>query len=240
MTQEQLEILLENIRTNGLKAIEAVKKLSSKDDVDKTWGEFWISKTERMLDNTNNRLVELSKNKMLIYDDTAEVRPFWKSIMSTVKKSINTTNLVSPSTFGSSLSDNLLMMQRDAIKRGVAITRIFVYPSSEDENEDDEQLAQLKSYMSTQLAFEINVRVITRDVFNNAIKADGYKTSEDFMIVDDRFIYETHYDGKDGVYRNFICKDEDDIIKKRKIWETIFSASTEITFNNVSNFNQAI
>jgi hypothetical protein len=238
MTKEQLEKLLEEIRSNGFKAIEAVKQLSGTDEIDKTWGEFWLSKTERMLNNTNNRLVELAKNKMLIYDDTAEVRPFWKSIMSTVKKSINTTNLVSLSTFGSSLSDNLLMMQRDAIKRGVAITRIFVYQSPEDD--DDEQLALLKSYMATQLAFEINVRAIKRNVFDNAIQADGYKTNEDFMIVDERFIYETHYDATDGVYRNFLCKDEQDIVRKKKVWETIKATSKQITFENVNNFNRII
>ena len=237
MNNKEINSLLADLKRNTQMAASTFQEtgqLNSKDiEVDTAWTEFWLGTTERILRNTNNRLQQLASHRMLIYDDTVEPKLFWQGIMSTVQFSILTTNFVGMSTFGSALNNELLLVQKKAIERGVNIQRLFVYREG-----DPQQLVQLISHMSTQLAYGIKVYAIQSNVFMNAKTTDGFETgSDDFMIIDDCLVYETHYSPGTSTYNNVLQKNIEDLERKKKIWETVIKSAKKINFDNVNTFN---
>lgn len=99
---------------------------------------------------------------------------------------------------GGSPDQQLLAAQEAAINRGVEVTRIFVY----NPVMGSEETAQRRKLMRRQIEVGINVRAITEQDFRT--KSDTYNAkkkigSDDFMIIDDEFVYLTMPDETDDI-----------------------------------------
>ncbi len=239
MKKEEFDEILASLKVTSLKVLtdfgNTLKNANTA--CEKEWALFWLTKAEQSIINMNNRMKALSEKNMLVYDSTVEARPFWIDIIDTVKKSIRTTNILSQNSIGKLLNTELLIKQKNVIENGVKIHRVFVY----DPNNHDE-VAELVSTLSTQLLCKINVYVIEKDIFKSDSVRRGYNLgkAEDFMIIDDKYVYETIHDDKSASYRNRLIDDADNLNVKNKIWNAMMTQSITITFENVNTFNKAI
>ena len=131
-------------------------------------------------------------NGKLPVKNRAPVRKFWMdAVFGRASENVWTTNVAKPEvTMGGGSAKNLLQAQGSACRRGVGITRLFVY----DPDMSDEEAEQRRGLMRRQVDVGISVKVITTADFRtradeqNAISRIG---SDDFMIIDDAFVYLT-------------------------------------------------
>lgn len=143
------------------------------------------------LDSCKKNIDRINKGSVGIYQE--KVRNFWRDkIMRRIQISLWTTN-ISPfeGSFGRTNNPDLIKAQAEAIKqRNVKITRVFIYDprGSEDFN-------LLKELMKAQINIGIEVRAIPIRVFK---EIKGYFPtpihSEDFMILDNKWLYLTNTD----------------------------------------------
>lgn len=238
MTKEEVERLFDELKESSLKALADFETLGleATDISEKEWAKFWLIKTQQSLLNIKSRMKGLSEHNMLVYDSTVEPRPFWLAIMTTVKKSIRTTNILSVSSFGNILNTDLLLKQKERIERGVQIHRVFIY-----DPKNHEQVANLISTLSTQLLCNINVYALEESIFkSDSIRKGNEIGAEDFMIIDDKYVYETHYQEDLAAYRNYLTDDENNLNIKNKIWSEMIKRAIPITLDNVNTFNKDI
>ncbi len=150
-----------------------------------------IDARERLRDVTHGRLSIRNR---------APVREFWlNSVFGRATTSIWTTNVAKPgANMGGALDRNLLDAQDVAIKRGVSVTRLFVYSPEMGSDEAEHR----RMLIRRQIDIGIDVRVITHADFR--IKADAENAtrrigSDDFMIIDDEYLYLTFPDENDDI-----------------------------------------
>jgi predicted transcriptional regulator len=239
MEKSYYESLLADFKENSINTLTNYQKLLTKasTEEEKAWARFWLNKAQQSISNVNDRMKALSENIMQVYDSTVEARPFWLDIMDTVTKSIRTTNILSQASIGRILNTTLLMKQKETIERGVRIERVFIYNPK-----DHDQIADLTATLSTQLLCRIDVYVLEDNIFRSEGVMRGYKlgNAEDFMIIDDIYIYETIYDMDSASYRNRLINDPQNLVIKGKVWEEMMKRAIKITFKNVNTFNNDI
>ncbi|MEP0265242.1 DUF6879 family protein [Dokdonia sp.] len=238
MKTNEIEKLLDQLMIDSKKAIAYYSKMSkqAKTAVDKEWGKFWLYKTEQTLLNFSERMSTLTRNKMQVSDPTIDPLPFWLSIMDTVQGSIKTTNIVNVQSYGNILNNELLLKQKEVVEKGIEIHRVFIY-----DQKNKRQISQLISTLSTQLLCGIKVYVLEESIFrSDRIWQSNIIEKEDFMIIDDTFIYETYYDKKNQSYRNNLIQDAKELSIKKGIWERIVENSIKVTYGNVNKFNKVI
>ena len=228
MQKKQIKEKIHQLEKDLITALDKNKNLDP-------WSKLWYEHIIATFENTCSRVFELSKHKMQIFDTSLEARPFWLKIMDTVESSLWTTNIASRSSFGSNLN-NLLKKQKDTIDRKVSIQRIFVYDHSKPE-----EWQQLITIMTSQIFYGIEVYTIEVNVFEHNIKRRGIKSNtEDFMVLDDRFVYENNYVFESNAYRNALIK-EAQIVKKMILLKSdIMQDVRRVTLENISEFPNII
>jgi hypothetical protein len=197
------------------------------------WAEFWFSKTLETIQTANLRIKSLAEHKMLIFDPAIEVRPFWVEIMKTAQTSIWTTDFPSRFNFGSSFLENTLLLQKSAIEdRAVKITRLFVY-----DPENFVEIANLRTALAMQLYYGIKVYVIPKNVFaSKSTNIGEHLGSDDFMIMDDKFVYETEFHLETASFRNRLVNRQEEYESKKRIVENVMKFAVAIHSENVNHF----
>ena len=124
------------------------------------------------------------------------VRQLWNLCVSKARTSIQATNLVTPEFTNSSSTQAALNLQRDAIERGVEITRVYLLSRDLSRAVLDE----VRNLVHRQLAVGINVQLIDRNLFETRVNFSKLQTP-DFIIFDDEIVYATKID--DSRYRGY-------------------------------------
>lgn len=154
---------------------------------------------KNLLLDSKEQLSEIGRGRLPVRN-RAPVREFWlESIFGRVSTSVWTTNVATPgANMGGSPDRHLLEAQASAIRRGVAVTRVFVYNPSMSSDE----AAQRRNLMRRQIEIGIDVRVITEQDFRTKSDAENARKrigSDDFMVIDNEFVYLTTPDETDNI-----------------------------------------
>lgn len=168
-------------------------------------GEFGLLATQwavrNLIIDAKQRLSEITLGRLPIRN-RAPVREFWRdSVFGRARESVWTTNVAKPgANMGGAPDRQLLAAQEAAIQRdpSVRVTRLFVY----DPGMSSEEAEQRRILMRRQIEIDINVLVITHADFRTKSDAENaYRRigSDDFMIIDDQFLYLTIPDETDEI-----------------------------------------
>jgi cellulose biosynthesis protein BcsQ len=153
------------------------------------WATIWWEYARETLQKTENDLEKL-KNRELPDGFSSMDGAFWSTeLWIRASNYIWTTNVAGVGqSFGRRLDLPAITRQGETVKRGVPVTRVFVL----EDYEEDESRITLQNIIEAQFKAGISVHVIQRWKFDE-IKSDVEDTlgSDDFMIVDDQFIYVT-------------------------------------------------
>lgn len=124
---------------------------------------------------------------------------YWKDgVLQNVEESVWTTNIPDHrNSFGRTNKKELIAAQKNAINRGIKITRVFVIDKPVLENEEPEDMENLKVVMQKQLEIGINVQVLPYSDIEDINSREKYARDigYDFMILDDRLLYLTYVEG---------------------------------------------
>ena len=152
--------------------------------------DLWEQYARIIIRKTASYLSKTSRGEIPLYDSSI-FRDFWiNKIFVNAQGSIWTTNI--RGTMGRKDNDHYLAQQKLAIESGRLnqITRIFVYYL--DDKEDFKQILQL---IPLQIKASITVGVIEEKKFKKDVKdVEKHLQSQDFMIIDDSFVYVTYVD----------------------------------------------
>jgi hypothetical protein len=158
---------------------------------------------ENLIKETRQHLDEIDGGRVPVRDRST-VRDFWlNSVFGRARSSIWTTNFAElGENMGNTATTSNLAGQRDAIKRGVNVTRLFVYNPDMKEEEAERR----RSVMREQLAIGITILVVSEAEFKladedcDAVRRIG---SKDFMIIDGKHLYITT-PGKEAIQAELI------------------------------------
>lgn len=153
------------------------------------WGSIWRQYARDVLEKTQTSLEKLARQQ-LPDGFTSTNQGFWTTeLWQRAAVSVWTTNVATVGqSFGRNLNPQTIAAQGAAVKRGVSITRVFVL----EPDETPESFAELRRIMEAQINVGIRVFVISRTRFDLAKgDVDQCLGSDDFMLVDDQFIYVT-------------------------------------------------
>lgn len=154
---------------------------------------------KHLIVDTHVRLREIANGRLPVRN-RAPVRDFWlNSVFGQATRSVWTTNFARPGgNMGGVPDPHLLAAQAAAHRGGVEITRLFVYEPEMSEREAE----QRRRVMRGQVDIGIQVLVIAKSEFEtkaNAKNATKRIGSNDFMIIDDAFVYLTFPDESDEI-----------------------------------------
>lgn len=154
---------------------------------------------EHLIVDARLRLQEITSGRLPVRN-RAPVRSFWHhSVFGRAAESVWTTNVGKPgATIGGTRDPQLLAAQEAAQKRGVSITRLFVFDPDMTAAEAEER----RRVMHSQIEANIRVLVMPEWEFRNKANAENATMrigSDDFMIVDERFVYLTFPDESDAI-----------------------------------------
>ena len=170
---------------------ELIIKLEKKQELQakKSIFNLFFKRINESLDECKESLTQMQTGKAPI---NKKNQNYWKDgVMKHVEKSIWTTNIPDHlNSFGRSNMPELIAVQKEAIKKGIIITRVFVI------NEPNilENMENLKSVMKEQVDIGIFVKVLEYSDLKDISRREKYgrEIGFDFMILDDRLLYLTY------------------------------------------------
>ncbi|MEP0265241.1 TIR domain-containing protein [Dokdonia sp.] len=172
------------------------------------WKNIWKDIAEQQVKSLTNNLTKINGRTINIFD-TYHITHFWtKEIMTRVSQTIWTTNL--RGTNGRKNKNEFIDVQKKAIKRGVSISRVFVFSP-----EDNQDCNDLKKVIKEQLEVGILVYIITQENFNKSIDNAVHETTIlDFMIIDNQYAYKTIIDRESYFIKELKFEDYDKELDK--------------------------
>lgn len=193
---------------------------------------------KNLIIDAHQRLREVTHGKLSVRN-RAPVREFWlNSVFGRARSTVWTTNVAKPgANMGGALDRNLLGAQGRAVERGVRITRLFVY----DPEMSIEEAELRRSLIRRQIDLSIDVRVITRAEFRikavaeNATRRIG---SDDFMVIDDQYLYLTFPDENNDIEAILLNgrSHSREIEAARAFKEVLEAWADKITHDNLERF----
>lgn len=195
---------------------------------------------DHLIVGTRKRFVDIAGGTLLVRN-RAPVRAFWLSLFARATRSIWTTNFGKPGENMGGVQDrNLLDAQRAALNRGTSVTRLFVYDEEIDASEIDDRRAVMRS----QLDAGIDVFAIAHTVFRDRSERQKAKLrigSDDFMIVDDGFVYLTFPHMKDEIEATLVngAQHERTLADALAFKDVLEGSAARVTVDNLERFPDA-